>query len=82
MPAVDGENPPGAYSSKVSGVCPAMSSISSHQTGTNAASSSQASRLRAWLRSENRHATGNCRNAGALGGAAGAAGPGQGQWRA
>src|SRR5690348_14911497 len=64
---------PVANSRNVSGGCPVMASMSRYQAGTNATSSSQARRLRLWLRSANRHATGNCRNAG---GAAGdAAGP-------
>src|SRR5690348_16277163 len=41
-----------------------MASMSRYQAGTNATSSSPARRLRLWLRSANRHATGNCRNAG------------------
>src|SRR5689334_5650255 len=66
---------PVANSRKVSGVCPAIASMSRYQAGMNAISSSQASRLRLWLRSENRQATGNWRNAGAAGITAGPAGP-------
>src|SRR5215475_14420100 len=48
-----------------------MASISRYQVGTKATSSRAASRLRAWLRSANRHAVGNCRYAPGRGGAGG-----------
>src|SRR5215471_5446047 len=62
---------PVATSRKVSGWCPAMACISRYQAGTKATRSRAASRLRAWLRSENRHAVGNCPNAATCGGAGG-----------
>src|SRR5579871_3838477 len=48
-----------------------MASISRYQAGTKTTSSSAASRLRAWLRSANRQAVGNCRKTAACRGAGG-----------
>src|SRR5436309_8473556 len=48
-----------------------MACINRYQAGTNATSNSPASRLRAWLRSANRHAVGNCRYTTGRGGAGG-----------
>ena len=63
---------PVANSLKLSGWWPASAAISRYQAGTNSTSSRPASRLRAWLRSANRHAVGNWGNAG--GGAGGGSG--------
>ena len=68
---------PVEYSRKRRIWCPVSAAISRYQAGTNATSSSPASRLRVWLRSANRHAVGNWPNAGA---AAGQPGRWQGQW--